>query len=115
MTLARGLRDRGHSQTIVTPAQSALRDEAESAGITVAPIDRSRDVRLLLREQRFDILHAHSGRGQNLAFLGALGSRLPRVVTRHVAFTPKHPLVHRLKYTLTCDAIIAVSQSVREV
>ena len=36
-----------------------------------------------------------------------------RVVTRHVAFEPRHPWVHRLKYTWTCHGIIAVSDAVR--
>ena len=44
-----------------------------------------------------------------------LGSRVRRVVTRHVAFAPRHPLVHRLKYTKTCHGIIAVSLTVRNI
>jgi glycosyltransferase involved in cell wall biosynthesis len=36
------------------------------------------------------------------------------VVTRHVAFEPRHPWVHRLKYTWTCHGIIAVSDAVRQ-
>lgn len=62
----------------------------------------------------FDIVHAHSGRAQNLAFCATVGLPVRRVVTRHVAFPPNHPRVHRLKYTLTCHGIIAVSQAVRE-
>jgi glycosyltransferase involved in cell wall biosynthesis len=37
------------------------------------------------------------------------------VATRHVAFAPRHPLIHRLKYTRTCHGIIAVSDAVRDV
>lgn len=58
-------------------------------------------------------MHAHSGRAQTLAFWKTLGSRVSRVVTRHVAFTPKHPWLRRIKYTYTCDGIIAVSDAVR--
>lgn len=50
-----------------------------------------------------------------MAVRATLGASITRVVTRHVAFTPRHPLVHRLKYTKTCDGIIAVSDAVREV
>jgi glycosyltransferase involved in cell wall biosynthesis len=60
-----------------------------------------------------DIIHAHSGRAQNIAFRETLWAPVRRVVTRHVAFEPKHPWVHRLKYTWTCHGIIAVSDAVR--
>jgi glycosyltransferase involved in cell wall biosynthesis len=62
-----------------------------------------------------DIVHAHSGRAQNTAYRATVGSHVRRVVTRHVAFPPSHPLVHRLKYSMTCHGIIAVSESVRDV
>jgi glycosyltransferase involved in cell wall biosynthesis len=32
-----------------------------------------------------------------------------------VAFTPRHPLIHRWKYSRTCHGVIALSQSVRQV
>lgn len=60
-------------------------------------------------------MHAHSGRAHNAVIRATLGSGLKRVVTRHVAFAPSSPLIHRLKYTKTCDGIIAVSNAVREV
>ncbi len=44
-----------------------------------------------------------------------LGANVRRVVTRHVAFPPRNPLIHRLKYTKTCHGIIAVSEAVRAV
>ncbi len=50
-----------------------------------------------------------------MAVRATLGASITRVVTRHVAFVPKHPLVHRLKYTKTCDGIIAVSGAVKDV
>ncbi len=50
-----------------------------------------------------------------MAVRATLGAPITRIVTRHVAFTPKHPLIHRLKYTKTCDGIIAVSDAVRDV
>lgn len=61
------------------------------------------------------IVHAHSGRAQSLALLA--GWRLPvvRVATRHVAFTPRHPRIHALKYGAGCDGVIAVSEPVRRI
>ncbi|MEP7354271.1 MAG: glycosyltransferase family 4 protein [Acidobacteriota bacterium] len=103
LTLARGLRELGHHQTIVCPANSALAARSADDGFAVADtISRTGD-----------IVHAHSGRAQNQAYRATVGSDVKRVVTRHVAFAPRHRLIHRLKYTYTCDGIIAVSNAVR--
>lgn len=111
MALARGLRDRGHRQQIVSPEGSVLEARARGEGFLVASVTNLPKLRRLLRG--FDVIHAHTGRAQNLAFCATAGLNLRRVVTRHVAFAPNHPSVHRLKYTLTCHGIIAVSQAVR--
>jgi len=92
-------------QTIVCPAGSALAARAADEGFAVSTkCPRSGD-----------LVHAHSGRAHNLVIRATLGASLTRVVTRHVAYTPRHPLIHRLKYTHTCDGIIAVSAAVRNV
>ena len=103
LTLARGLRARGLRQAILCPPSSALAERARADGFPIEPFG--------LRDA--DIVHAHSGRAQTLAFWKTLGSRVCRVVTRHVAFKPKHPWIHRIKYTRTCHGIIAVSDAVR--
>lgn len=105
LTLARGLRERGHVQVIVTPVGSALEERARAEGFTT-------DSRV---PRAGDIVHAHSGRAHNRVIRATLGAAVKRVVTRHVAFAPRHPLVHRLKYTRTCDAVVAVSAAVRDV
>jgi glycosyltransferase involved in cell wall biosynthesis len=105
------VRDRGHRQHIFSPEGSALEARALAEGFPVASLASLRKLRRLLRD--FDIVHAHTGRAQNLAFCATVGLPVRRVVTRHVAFPPSHPRVHRLKYTLTCHGIIAVSQAVR--
>jgi glycosyltransferase involved in cell wall biosynthesis len=111
LALARALHARGHRQQIVSPEGSALESGARGEGLPVASVTNLPKLRRLLRE--FDIVHAHTGRAQNLAFCATAGLNVRRVVTRHVAFAPNHPSVHRLKYTLTCHGIIAVSQAVR--
>jgi len=105
LTLARGLRARGHTQTLVCPIGSAL---AERAAAEQFPVSEH-------PPRIAGIVHAHSGRAQNLAYWATLGWPVRRVVTRHVAFAPRNQLVHRLKYKWTCDGIIAVSESVRRV
>jgi glycosyltransferase involved in cell wall biosynthesis len=74
-----------------------------------------RTLRDRLRNQRFDIVHAHDSKAQNISFRASLGLPVRRVVSRQVAFTPRHPMIHRWKYSLTCHGVIAVSQSVRHV
>lgn len=111
--LVRRLRKRGHRQSIACSMQSDLADRARAEGFPLLAAPGSRALRRLLMEERADIVHAHTGRAQNLAAIAALGLDVRRVVTRHVAFAPRNPLVHRVKYSLTCDGIIAVSEPVR--
>jgi len=47
------------------------------------------------------------------AALGTARASVKRIATRHVAFAPRHPLIHLLKYTSSCDGIIAVSRAVQ--
>ena len=104
LTLAAGLKALGHEQSLVCPSDSELRQRAEALRLILADSIPS-DV---------DIVHTHSGKAQNTAWWRTLGKPVVRVVTRHVAFAPKGALLHRLKYTYTCDGVIAVSESVRE-
>src|SRR5207247_3024351 len=80
LKLALGLRARGLGQTIVCPPASALAERAHAEGFSTA--------KLGLRTA--DIVHAHSGRAQNIAYRETLWAPVRRVVTRHVAFEPRH-------------------------
>ncbi|HEY6343984.1 MAG TPA: glycosyltransferase family 4 protein [Bryobacteraceae bacterium] len=113
LTLARGLRARGHAQRIVAPPGSALIQRAREEGFDAMAAGNILALRRSLRG--FPIVHAHSGRAQTLAYLASLGLPATRVVTRHVAFEPRWPRIHALKYSATCDGIIAVSKAVRKV
>jgi glycosyltransferase involved in cell wall biosynthesis len=95
---------------IVTPASSELERKALVEHFPTAPLSV---LGLRRRLSGIDVLHSHSGRAQNIAWLASAGSSTLRVATRHVAFSPRHPAIHRLKYTQTCDGVIAVSQAVR--
>ena len=113
LILARGLRARGHKQVVVSPEGSALGARAREEGFETAPLS---GLRALVREGGVQVIHAHSARAQNIAFLASAGlTGVCRVVSRHVAFPPRNRLVHWLKYSLTCDAIVAVSEAVRQV
>jgi glycosyltransferase involved in cell wall biosynthesis len=111
LQLALGLKERGHRQVLVTPPGSALEVKARTSGLATAPLGSLRSV---LKENDVRIVHSHSGRAHNGAWLASAGLDVRRVTTRHVAFEPRHSLIHRLKYTLTCDRIIAVSGAARD-
>jgi len=111
LNLARALAGRGVRQVIVSPQGSVLASRAEAAGIAHIPSSNLKSLRRMLRD--FDIVHSHSGRAQNLAFCATVGLPVRRVASRHVAFEPNHPAIHRLKYSLTCHGIVAVSEAVR--
>lgn len=111
LNLARALQQRGLPQHLFSPAGSALAERAQAAGIPHTPSGNLKILRRLLRE--CDIVHSHSGRAQNLAFCVTAGLPVRRAASRHVTFEPKHPHIHRLKYSLTCHGVIAVSEAVR--
>jgi len=109
--LARALRNRGHTQRIVTPEHSALTLRARQEGFDTVALSGPVGLRRLV--QNFQIVHSHSGRAQTLSFVATAGLPVLRVTTRHVAFEPRYPSIHRLKYNATCHGVIAVSQAVR--
>jgi glycosyltransferase involved in cell wall biosynthesis len=115
LSLARGLKQRGHRQIIVCPKGSPLAQRAGAENQEVMRLGSVRTLRDRLRAHRFDIVHAHDGKAQTIAFRASVGLPVRRVASRLVAFTPRHPLIHRWKYSLTCHGVIALSQSVRRV
>jgi glycosyltransferase involved in cell wall biosynthesis len=122
LLLARGLRQRGHQQTIACPAGSALEETARADGyhvLTTPAGDRHylstvRTIRRFLRQNPCDIVHAHDARGQTVAWLSTLGRREKRIAARLVVFQPRNLFLHRWKYTHTCDRVIALSPAVKE-
>ncbi len=115
LSLARGLKKRGHRQVIISPEGSPLTRAAASEQLEVMPLSSIGALRGHLREEQFDIVHAHDGKAQTLSFRASVGLPIHRVASRLVAFTPRHPLIHRWKYSRTCHGVIALSQSVRQV
>src|SRR2546428_7908186 len=122
LLLARGLHKRGHDQLIVCPESSALESQTRQEGFRVfslPPHDPAHahgifQLRQQLIAEPFEILHSHDGRGQTIAWLASCGLPVRRVASRRVTFLPRSATLHRLKYGLTCDAVIAVSSFVRQ-
>ena len=124
LKLVHGLRRRGHQQIIVCREESELetcarREQFPSFPLPLHDLAHAHGIlqlRQLLHVASCDILHAHDGHGQTVAWLASAGMRVRRVATRRVAFLPKpkHRWTYRLKYAHTCDAVIAVSDSIRQ-
>jgi glycosyltransferase involved in cell wall biosynthesis len=122
LNLARLLRQRGHSQIIVCREESELETcaRAEEFPFFLLPLhDPAYAYGILQLRQHLqvapcDILHAHDGRGQTVAWLASIGMRVRRVASRRVSFLPRHRWVHRLKYAHTCDAVVTVSDFIRQ-
>jgi glycosyltransferase involved in cell wall biosynthesis len=122
LQLARGLRRRGHGQIIVCRDESELEACARTEGFPsfALPLHDPLhahgilQLRELLRLAPWEILHAHDGHGQTVAWLASMGMRIRRVASRRVAFLPKerHRWTYRWKYAHTCDAVIAVSDCI---
>ncbi|MGO8789589.1 MAG: glycosyltransferase family 4 protein [Terriglobia bacterium] len=122
LMLAEGLRERGHEQVIVCLEGSKLEERAQREGFSVFTMpanDPGHAFGILLWRRQIktsapQIVHAHDGRGQTLAWLASLRLPVRRVASRRVTFFPSDRWTYRLKYGRTCDAVIAVSENIRE-
>ncbi|MGH9453606.1 MAG: glycosyltransferase, partial [Terriglobia bacterium] len=83
LLLAQRLRARGHQQWIACPQSSALEVRAREEGFHALTFP-GRDpghvrgafkLRQTLKAERLDILHAHDGRGQTIAWLASAGTK----------------------------------------
>jgi glycosyltransferase involved in cell wall biosynthesis len=118
MMTARGLRTRGHEQTIACPPESPLERMAAAEGFPVLRIPRpylnaAGAIRHFLRKHPHDLVSAHDARAQTVSFLATLGLPLIRVANRLVVFEPRNLFTHRLKYKYTCDMVVALSSAVK--
>ncbi|PYV31348.1 MAG: hypothetical protein DMG22_17140 [Acidobacteria bacterium] len=121
LMLARGLGARGHRQWIVCPEGSAVERRASAEGFPVFALPRydlghaygMLELRGKICQEGIEILHAHDGRGQTLAWLASVGLAVRRVASRRVTFQPRRSLDSRWKYGHSCQEVIAVSNYVR--
>ncbi len=122
LMLAHGLRERGHEQVIACLEGSGLEAAVRQEGFRVftMPSDDPWHAfgSLLWRQQieawRPQIVHAHDGRGQSIAWLASIGLPVLRVASRRVTFFPSDRWTYRLKYRFTCHAVVAISENIRE-
>jgi glycosyltransferase involved in cell wall biosynthesis len=121
LSLALGLRTRGHEQAIVCPEGSALELRASASALPVFELpghdlgnaNGVLQLRQFLLATPTDILHAHDGRSQTISWLASWGLPVRRVASRRVTFLPSARIRSRYVYSRTCHAVIAVSEFVR--
>ena len=117
--LAQGQRARGHEPLVVGIPDSPLLQRLRQRGVASAAVAMRADwdlraarrIRALVRAWRPDVVHAHDARAHAVAMAALLGSRVPLVVTRRVAFTPKSV---RFKYGRRVARFVAISNAVRD-
>src|SRR5258708_11179263 len=105
--LLHGLTGLGHKATLLARPGSALLDRARTEDLDARPL-RLRD--LIRLAPSFDLIHAHDARSHSLASL----LRTPLIVSRRVAFPPRHSFLSRLKYSRPAR-YIAVSNYVKTI
>lgn len=120
---ASGLRERGHSVTIVSRPGSELGDRCAAAGVRFVPMSLRSELDLgsvrrlarLFREQIPDVVHVHKGLPHTLALAASWRRRVGAfVVNRGVSFDLT--VWNRPKYrTSRVDRIVTVCESIRQV
>jgi len=120
--LAAELARRGHRSIVAARPGEPLHERARAAGLEVvgaAPfgeLDLLAALRLrrVIRRERADIVHAHSGHSVALAALATLGTRARVVVTRRVDFRLRNNPGTRWKYGRAA-CVVAISRAVADV
>jgi glycosyltransferase involved in cell wall biosynthesis len=119
MALLRELAARGHASTLAADPTGPLAAAVTTIGIPVVPLrvrhhfDVAAALALRRRVAGHDIVHFHTARAHALAPLcRGLGARL--VVTRRMDYVPRGGPYARLLYNRAVDAVIAISEGVRQ-
>jgi glycosyltransferase involved in cell wall biosynthesis len=92
--LAMALHRKGHEVEVACSVSGGLSEPLEAAGVPVWPLARrlvkrrvsvayARGIRRLLRERRFDLVHAHIFASAVAAAIATLGKEAPLVITEH--------------------------------
>src|SRR6185295_11843241 len=117
--LLRELARHGVDSTVAADPDGALAPAARALGVPVVPlrVRNHLDVRAALALRRlaagFDVVHFHTARAHALApLVPRAGRRL--VVTRRMDYVPSGGPYARWLYNRTVDAVIAISDGVRD-
>jgi glycosyltransferase involved in cell wall biosynthesis len=120
--LMRHLAATGHRQTLAAAPRGRLAPAAADLGVTVVPVAirnhadlvAGRRLAGLIARNHHDIVHFHSARAHAMsAFLGRVPAA--RVVTRRMDYAPRGGWYARWLYNHGVDAVVAISEGVRQV
>ena len=118
LLLLQGLRERGHAAELIAVRDSLLASRAEEIGAPVHVADPQRrrltaawQIRKLMRERRFDIVHANEPHALSCAWLARAHRSVPIVVARRIALPLSKGLFSIARYR-TAARVVAVSHFV---
>jgi len=101
----RGLVERGHSVELLAADTSPLAERSRGAGIVVHEVPRvgmrlwaARELRGLVVEKRFQILHANEPHALSAAWLAGAHRRLPVLLSRRIGFSLRRNAVSRARF-----------------
>ena len=121
--LTRELAGRGYPVLLVAQPESPLEKKAAEAGLRVLPVEIKNDAHIqagwkigrAMRRESCLLAHFHDGHAAGVGGRAARLARVPvRIVTRRVEYPLKANRFSRNKYA-EADAVIAISQRVRDV
>jgi glycosyltransferase involved in cell wall biosynthesis len=120
LLLLQGLRARGHDAELVSVPGAALAERARAAGIrvhtaaaTLGRLGAAGLIRRLLREHRFEILHANEAHALTAVWLAGAHRQARVVVSRRVVFPLKGSRLARARYR-AARRILAISRFVAQ-
>jgi glycosyltransferase involved in cell wall biosynthesis len=119
--LALALQRRGHQLLFLTAPDERWRKRCDAVSLPLAflPMHGRFNLKMaarlafLIKRHRAQVVHAHKGREQALAFWASFFTRIPVLVANRGVSFPVGRL-RALKYRYRTDAVVAVSESVRQ-
>jgi glycosyltransferase involved in cell wall biosynthesis len=110
MFLMQGLNRLGHTNCLMTRADSPLRTRAKELGLKVFGI-RKPFLRHGYTLKKYDLIHVHENRGLLLAAFWKAWHGRPFLSTRRTMFIPGHHILTRWKYKQP-DKIVTISNNI---
>ncbi len=124
LRVSAGLVRRGHHVSLVCRPDSQIADLAAEQGVRVFRMPMKGGglylsalrVGKLLRDEAFDVVHAHGSRDHQLSLLASFGASRPVVIrTKHNMLRLHSGVFSRFQYGTVTDEIITVSAAVRDI
>jgi glycosyltransferase involved in cell wall biosynthesis len=120
LLLLRGLYERGHAAELLAVKGSVLAIRARKAGIYLHTVSKNasrlaaaRQIFLLSRDGRYDLLHANESHALTAAWLAGAHRRLPLLCSRRIGFPLQQNWISRARFR-ALDFFVANSRTVAQ-